>query len=140
MAFLSWRAFADYVTTSMDAAPVTYSAFFTFFLQDEPSIILNLRLMRDFFSGRGFNSRVATLFMIGSMLFLLGWPTFASAMAGYTTINKAFVQDFNDSYVPFSEFQPIAYVIHDGWRVDLDGDYPVPLFSNAGGENPLPYI
>ncbi|XXG98960.1 hypothetical protein Hte_005293 [Hypoxylon texense] len=137
MGFLSCRAFADYVTTSMDVAPVTYSTFFTIFLQDEPSIVSNFRLARDFFSGRGFNSRVATLFMIGSMLFLLSWPTIASAMAGYTTINKAFVQDFNDNFIPFSEFKPIAYIIHDGWRVSLDGDYPVPLFSskvNTGEE------
>ncbi|KAI1770824.1 hypothetical protein F4818DRAFT_222256 [Hypoxylon cercidicola] len=129
MAFLSWRAFADYVTTSMNTAPVTYSAFSIIYLQDEPSTVSMFRLIRVFLSGRGFNSRVVMLFMIGSMLFLLLWPTFASAMAGYTTINKAFVQDFNNNFVPFSEFRPIAYMIHDGWRVDLGGDYAVPLFN-----------
>ncbi|KAI1137828.1 hypothetical protein F5Y05DRAFT_63377 [Hypoxylon sp. FL0543] len=138
MAFISWRAFADYVTTSMAFVPVTYVTFFTVFLENEPSFLSTLRVTRAFISDRGIKSKISMGFMILSMLFLIGWPTMASAMTGYTTLNKAFVPDTNVNYIPFSDFQPIAYIVHDGWRVNLTGNQPVSVFgSNEGNSEPV---
>ncbi|CAJ2504377.1 Uu.00g117710.m01.CDS01 [Anthostomella pinea] len=136
MAFLSWRAFADYLTTSMETSPVTYAAFFSLFLQQGPSILSTYRLARDFLSGRGLVSKVAMTFMVLNMLFVLGWPTFAGAMSGYATTSGAFVRDLNESYIPFSEFHQLAYIIHDGWRVGLDGDQPVGVLGEQSTEDP----
>ncbi|OTA99681.1 hypothetical protein M426DRAFT_67361 [Hypoxylon sp. CI-4A] len=135
MAFLSWRAFADYVTTSMEFAPITYTLFSIIFLQDEPSIWSTFQVARTFIFNRGLKSRLSMVFMVLCMLFLIGWPTFASAMTGYTTIGKAFVPDFNSNYIPFSNFQPIVYVIHDGSRIDLTDDYPVPMDDNSWADS-----
>ncbi|KAI1505009.1 hypothetical protein F5X99DRAFT_333900 [Biscogniauxia marginata] len=132
MAMIAWRVFADYVTTSMEVSPITYATFFIIFLHDSPSILSTVRLVRDFIFSRSLKSKVAMLFMISSMIFILGWPTFASAMTGYTSISKAYVLDISDSYIPFSEFQALSYVIHDGWRVNLTGEYLVPLDGVSG--------
>ncbi|OTA56503.1 hypothetical protein K449DRAFT_306300, partial [Hypoxylon sp. EC38] len=131
MAFISWRAFADYVTTSMGLAPVTYTTYFTMFLESEPSFFSTFRVVRAFISERGLKSRVSIIFIVWSMLFLIRWPTLASAMTGYTTLNKAFVPDNNGNYIPFSDFQPIAYIIHDGWRVNLTSDQVVSYFRST---------
>ncbi|KAI2621152.1 hypothetical protein GGR54DRAFT_90698 [Hypoxylon sp. NC1633] len=139
MAYLSWRAFADYVTTSMETMPVTYAVYFIVFIQDEPSLISMFRLIRAFIHGRVLKSRISMIFMILSIAFLLAWPTLASAMSGYTTIGKAFVTNYDGSYIPFSEFQPIAYMIHDGWRVNLTGDYAV-SYSSSQAPKVDPYF
>ncbi|KAI0886904.1 uncharacterized protein GGS22DRAFT_118950 [Annulohypoxylon maeteangense] len=129
LAFTSWRVFADYVTTSMEFAPITYAIFSTMYLQDEPSILSVSRIIRIFISGRGLKSKLAMAFMILNMLFLIGWPTVASAMTGYTTAVKAFVPDYEGNYIAYADFQPIAYIIHDGLRVNLTNDYMVPFLS-----------
>ncbi|KAI1386794.1 uncharacterized protein F4822DRAFT_411246 [Hypoxylon trugodes] len=140
MAFISWRAFADYVTTSMEFAPITYTMFFVVFLQDEPSILSTFRVARIFLSGRKLKSKVAMIFMISSMLFLLGFPTFAGAITGYTTIVEAFVPDYDGRYIPFSGFQPIAYVINDGWRVNLTANEYVSFFGSETEAEPVYYM
>ncbi|KAI5925774.1 hypothetical protein F4810DRAFT_658176 [Camillea tinctor] len=132
MAMIAWRVFADYVTTSMEVTPVTYATFFVIFLNESPSILSTIRLVRDFIFSRSLKSKVAMAFMILNMIFILGWPTFAGAMTGYTSINSAYIMDSSNNYVPFSEFTPLAYIIHDGWRVNLTTDFPVTLDDSPG--------
>lgn len=76
-------------------------------------------------------SIVATAFIIFTMLYVLAWPTFASAMTSYTPSTQALVNTTDGSYVPLSDMYPIAYTIHDGWRIGLDGDYPVLYVGNT---------
>ncbi|KAI1460424.1 hypothetical protein F4805DRAFT_392504 [Annulohypoxylon moriforme] len=138
MAFMSWRVFTIYVTTSMEFAPVTYTVFFTVFLQSEPTFYSTLNIARAFVSHRGLRSKIAMSFMIWSMLFLMAWPTIAGAMTGYTTVREALILDYKGHYIPFREFQPIAYIIHDGWRVNLTGNYIVSLYgSGAAAKEPI---
>ena len=129
MALLSWRAFTDYVTTSMEFAPITYAVYFNIFLRDELSILSSLHIVRTFIRGQGLKSKLSMVFMLFSMFFLISWPTIAGAMTGYTTLGRAFVLDQNNSYISYSDFRPIAYMIHDGWRINQTGNYPV-LFTN----------
>lgn len=74
-------------------------------------------------------------FMTTSMAFVLGWPTFAGSMTGYTPTSRAFVKNLNSSLIQFPDFQPVAYIIHDGWRVGLTGDYAVPFSNYNMSEN-----
>lgn len=122
LAFFSWNVFSDYVTTSMDVSPITYQTFWVIFLHKEPTLFSVIRLTRDFVSYRRLNSIVAMVFMIATIIFALVFPTLASAMTGYTPVNKAFVQNENGNLVPFSDFQVVAYIIHDGSRVNLTND------------------
>lgn len=106
----------------MDVSPITYQTFWVIFLHKEPTLFSVIRLTRDFVSYRRLNSIVAMVFMIATIIFALVFPTLASAMTGYTPVNKAFVQNENGNLVPFSDFQVVAYIIHDGSRVNLTND------------------
>ncbi|KAI1800065.1 hypothetical protein F4811DRAFT_54842 [Daldinia bambusicola] len=133
MAFLSWRAFADYVTTSMEFAPVTFTVFSYIFLQDEPSFFSTIGMARAFIFNRGLKSKLAMVFIILSMLFIIAWPTVAGAMTGYTTTNDAFVPDTSNNYISILSFQPVLYVIHDGERVNLSNNTYVASPSDGSG-------
>ncbi|KAI0181064.1 hypothetical protein GGR52DRAFT_522730 [Hypoxylon sp. FL1284] len=125
MAIISWRTFGDYVTTSMEHAPVTYTVFFIIFLQDEPSVSSIFRVAKTFMFRRRLKSGISMIFIIFTMLFLLGWPTFSGAMTGYTAVVNSYVRDYDGNYISFSQFRPLAYIIHDGQRVNLTEDYTV---------------
>ncbi|CAI6331827.1 unnamed protein product [Periconia digitata] len=125
MAFLSWKAFTLYVTTSMESTPVTYNSFRTIFIQDAPSILSVIRLLHDFLTKKGLKSRFAMAFMMTSMVFMLAFPTLASAMTGYTTYFTAQIKDYDQDSIPFYKFKLLLYTIHDGDRVGLTKDYPV---------------
>jgi len=50
-------------------------------------------------------------------------------MTGYQQNTKAFIRVENGQLLPFSAFNPIAFIIHDGDRVNLTKDYHVPSDS-----------
>ncbi|KAI3327382.1 hypothetical protein HD806DRAFT_486918 [Xylariaceae sp. AK1471] len=137
MAFVSWRVFADYIATSAVTKPVTFITFRATFLESTPSLVSTYRMARDLIFRRGFDSKSATIFIVWSMLFILGWPTFAGAATGYTPTTKAFILNYDDNFVPFSYFRPLAYIIHDGTRMNLTKDYLVPLLSILAPGDPI---
>lgn len=119
----------------METTPVTFSTYRTVFLRDESLVVAIPRLFRDFACRRGLHSKVAMVFMIATMVFVLIFPSFASAMTGYSSNVKSYIRNTTSSspsgldgsnYMAFSSFQRVLYVIHDGWRVALEGDYMVP--------------
>ncbi|KAF4966334.1 hypothetical protein FSARC_5962 [Fusarium sarcochroum] len=94
--------------------------------QKEPSAMSTLQLASHFYK-RGLASRMASIIAIGTILFILGFPTFASSMTGYTPFQAAYINGSTGSLIGFSEVYPLAYIIHDGNRSDgLDIDYLVP--------------
>ncbi|KAG7291861.1 hypothetical protein NEMBOFW57_001883 [Staphylotrichum longicolle] len=53
-------------------------------------------------------------------------------MTGYAVKTEAYVKDSpgeTGNYIKFNEFDVVAYVIHDGWRIGKTGDYLVPYGS-----------
>jgi hypothetical protein len=125
LAFYSWKSFAVYVRSSMETAPVAYDTFFTVFLEEEPSFRSTIRVIRDFTCRRGLRSKLAMVSIITAMIYVLAWPTLASAMTGYTSASGAFVIDTAQNLISFSSFVPVAYIIHDGWRIQRTGDFIV---------------
>ncbi|KAF2026681.1 hypothetical protein EK21DRAFT_73622 [Setomelanomma holmii] len=136
VALISWHAFTNYVTTSMEVAPVTFSTYRTVFLQNESLVLAIPRLLRDFCLRRGLHSRVAMTFMIVTMVFILIFPSFSSSMTGYSGDVKSYIRDNTNAagsepsdtndYMAFSSFQRILYVVRDGQRIGLHADYVVP--------------
>jgi hypothetical protein len=121
----SWHVFAKYVTTSMQITPVTFSSFRTIFMHSELSVLSISQLLHDFSFRHGFHSRIAMVLMITTMAFILAFPTFASAMTGYSANVEPFVQDSELRYLPFRDFQPLYYIVHDGDRVGRPKDFNV---------------
>jgi hypothetical protein len=88
----------------MEVTPVTFGTFRTVFLHNEASLVSIPRLIRDFSCRRSLHSRAATIFMIMALVFILLFPTFASAMTGYSAGVEAYVQNLDGSYVSLSDF------------------------------------
>jgi hypothetical protein len=118
----------------MAAAPITFGTFRTVFLHNEASFISIPRLVRDFSKRRGLQSRAAMVFIIATLIFVLVFPTFGSALTGYSANVQSYVQDASQNYIPFSSFSYAFYVIHDGSRVGLYDDYPITLRPQYSSE------
>ncbi|KAK5660028.1 hypothetical protein OQA88_13496 [Cercophora sp. LCS_1] len=134
--YVSFRVFADYLATSMIRHPATYTTFWIVYLHREPSVLSWFRLAREAWHGGVASSRLAVVFMLSTMLFLISIPTLMSAMAGYSPVNRAFVRRSDSSLIPFSELSTLAYVIHDGQRIGLSSGHHVPLQVTAPGGDP----
>ncbi|KAK5655840.1 hypothetical protein OQA88_5379 [Cercophora sp. LCS_1] len=127
MAHISWNVFADYVATSMAKRPTSYTTFWIVYLQREPSPSALLQLVREFSHEGMLNSKLAMGFIVTTIAFLISFPTFASAMSGYTPASRAYIRRNDSSFVSFRELRETSYVIHDGSRIGLTDDYAVPL-------------
>ncbi|KAI8930856.1 hypothetical protein NX059_011873 [Plenodomus lindquistii] len=125
IAFISWHVFANYVTTSMEIAPVTFSTYRTVFLQNESMMLAVPRLLRDFTRRRRLHSKLAMVFMIITMLFIWIFPSFASSMTGYSGNVKAYIQDDASNYIPFNTFERPLFIVHDGDRIGESKDLAV---------------
>ncbi|KAH4006604.1 hypothetical protein HBI13_161020 [Parastagonospora nodorum] len=119
LTFLSWKVFTQYVTTSMQVSPVTFSTFRTIFVQGEASALGAWRLVADFSRRRGLQSRLAMVFVVVTMVFILAFPVLASAMTGYSANVEPFVRGEGAEYVPFEKLRALYFVVHDGDRIGL---------------------
>ncbi|KAI0394822.1 hypothetical protein F5Y17DRAFT_426291 [Xylariaceae sp. FL0594] len=137
MALVSWRVFSDYMATARVALPITYLSFRVLFIETTPSISSTYKLARDLHSRHGAHSKAASIFIIWSMLLMLGWPTFAGAATGYTPTTAAFIRISDDNLVPFHLFVPLAYVISDGSRVGLGDQCHIPYSAHPITGDPI---
>ncbi|KAF5637331.1 uncharacterized protein FTJAE_5746 [Fusarium tjaetaba] len=125
MAFVSWRVFVQYLQLSLVTKPASYSTVWLIKIQQDNSALATWKLVSGFFKV-GLASKKVMCFMIWTALFILGFPTFASSMTGYTPYNKAYVNSTSGKLVQFSEVSRVAYLIKDGDRVNgLSKGYPV---------------
>lgn len=110
----------------METAPITYRTFWASFMQSDVTMPSIVRLIRDFASNKGLRSKVAMAFMIITMVFVMVFPTLASAMTGYTANNEAVIK-FGKGHqqTPFGTFRQLIAIIHDGSRVNLTDEYMV---------------
>lgn len=112
----------------MFRAPVTYDTFWTVFLDTQPSLVSTYGLFWDF-TKKSAGEGAVLAFIIMTMLLIIAFPTLASAMTGYRPNSKAFVVDNTGSLVPFESFSLVAYVIHDGDRINLSPDQVIAFSS-----------
>lgn len=68
------------------------------------------------------------------MIFLLAFPTLASAMSGYDANVAAYLPDLDRNFMAFSDFSRVFYVIHDGWRIHLDSDFWITYQKDNEGD------
>ncbi|KAI0527841.1 hypothetical protein F5B22DRAFT_582550 [Xylaria bambusicola] len=127
LAYFAYSTFADYATLSMETAPITYTTFIILFIESGPTFMSVYRLIRDFMLYRRLRSTILTIWAIFSMLFILTWPTLIAAMSGYSPEVGAYVKDIDtENLVKYNEFRLLAYIIHDGERINLTTDYQLP--------------
>lgn len=124
---MSWNVFAEYVTATMQTEPITFKTFRTLFVQKDISTLFSItRLVRGF-SRRPHKlpSKTAMVFMAASMAFILAFPTFGSAMTGYSANVAAFVEDQSSNLAPLDNYKRLFYTIEDGERVGLSDSYQI---------------
>ncbi|RSL60113.1 hypothetical protein CEP53_005560 [Fusarium sp. AF-6] len=135
LALISWRAFSDYLAVSIITKPATYTTVWLLRFQTDPSFVSIMGLIHQFIWRRGLASRTAMSFMIAAALLILTFPTVASSMTGYTTVNKAYIEVPETGLIEFSTTHPAIYVIHDGSRIGLQDEYLVRLQDYSYGNS-----
>lgn len=119
-------------TSINTSGPVTYDTFWTVFLHQEATIVGLYRLFTDGSFYRALKHKVVVVFTVLSLVLVIAFSTFVSAMTGYAVKTEAYVKDSpgeTGNYIKFNEFDVVTYVIHDGWRIGNTGDYLVPYGS-----------
>ncbi|KAH7385960.1 hypothetical protein BKA66DRAFT_569276 [Pyrenochaeta sp. MPI-SDFR-AT-0127] len=135
LAFISWRVFATYVTSSMEIMPITFDTYRIIFLQNDSLISGIPCMIRDFTSRLRLRSRSAMIFIIATSLYILTFPTLGSAMTGYSANVRSYIPDRDGNYVPFEKFRMTSYIINDGSRVNKTDGFHVKHLQNG---DPLP--
>jgi hypothetical protein len=80
------------------------------------------------------------VFMVVTMIFLLLWPTLASAMSGYDANVGAYIPDENQNFVPFNNFTRLLYIVHDGERIKISNDSVVTDYDYASNWHSDPVL
>lgn len=107
----------------MNVRPITYQMFRSVFLQNDISLPSAYGITKGFLCQQPLRSNVAMAFMITTMGFIIAFPTLASAMSGYDANVGSYIPDYDQNFVPFSNFSQLLYVIHDGWRINETGKF-----------------
>ncbi len=105
LSLITWKVFAEYAAMSMTIRPITFATYRVLFADNGPSISSTASLLHDFIKFKGLASKLASTFLIYSILFALALPTLVGSATGYTPLNQAFVQAYNDNLVPVSSFK-----------------------------------
>lgn len=119
----------------MEVTPVTFRTYRMIFLQNQSLLVGIPRMVRDFTRRHGLHSKLAMVFMIMTMTFVLAFPTFGSAMTGYSGNVQAFVADKGGQLILFKDFRFALYTIHNGWAVGKESEYIVTSPSSNGEYN-----
>lgn len=139
-----YRVFTKCLTRMMERSPVSLETFESVTLQNSSGRAL-VNLIRDYSTNGGARAKLSVSWMILSLSYVLGFPTLMSAMTGYSgtpwhsqgpdgkatncgsvlATSQPYIQTPDGSQVQWSSFRLANYIIHDGWRVGLTGDYIV---------------
>ncbi|KAF2819701.1 hypothetical protein CC86DRAFT_429849 [Ophiobolus disseminans] len=115
----------------MQAAPVTYHTFRTFFISNEATLLSIPRLVRDFSYRNDLHSRLATIFMVATMCFILAFPIFGSAMTGYSANVEPLIAGSDGRYLPFKDVNSTFYAMLDSERLGWAEKYTVGASSKS---------
>jgi hypothetical protein len=133
LALVSYKVHTMALLRLMERNPVSYGTFEAITLQDS-SLSAIFQTSRDLFLNQGPRAKATVLWMTISAAFAIAFPTMASAMTGYSSTVEAVVT-VNGTFIPFSDFQMVRYVIHDGDRVPgLSKDYLVTSSRDSTGK------
>ena len=69
------------------------------------------------------------VFIVMTMLFILIFPTL-----GYSGNVNAYIQDADENYISFKDFEIVVYTIHDGSRINQTDDFHATIYKNKAGE------
>lgn len=126
---LVWICFVVYgkaLVRSMESTSVSFGTYEAITLQCG-SIAGSLKLARDLLKHPTTQAKFMVFWVILSAVFVLVFPTMASAMSGYAANINSYVAVDDGNMVRYSSFSLIRYIIHDGERLGdkFEKDYKV---------------
>ncbi|KEF53992.1 uncharacterized protein A1O9_09787 [Exophiala aquamarina CBS 119918] len=126
---LVWVCFVVYgkaLVRSMESTSVSFGTFEAITLQSG-SVTGSLKLARDLLKHPSIQARFMVFWVITSAIFVLSFPTMASAMSGYAANIKSYVDVGEGDMVGYASFSLVRYIIHDGDRLggNFGKDYKV---------------
>jgi hypothetical protein len=149
-----YRVFTKCLTRMMERSPVSFETFESVTLQNS-SVLALVNLIKGYSTNSGARAKLSVSWMILALSYVLGFPTLMSAMTGYSgtywhsqrpygfpspqatncrpvlATSQPYIQTPDGNQVQWSSFRLVNYIIHDGWRVGLTGDYIVKAISRT---------
>jgi hypothetical protein len=122
----------------MESSAISYGTFEAITLRPDSWVAL-WNLNRDFLYNKGVRARCTAIWLITSMLFIVAFPSFISAMSGYSANVEAFVRVENNM-IQYSDFRIVRYIVHDAWRIGLTGDQIVAVVPGDGTTDSSPPV
>lgn len=128
LGYITYRVFNESLLYYMENHPTSYKLYTA--VAFEPISLMALGalgkecLALDQSSWKRFFRWLTMLCMLLSTLYVLSFPTLMSAMTGYTTTDRAYIEDNDGNLIDFHKFSRIDYKIEDSSRI---GSYDKPL-------------
>lgn len=118
-ALLAWTTYtvsSQYLSIAMREAAVSYTTYEALAFVP-PTFIRTLRLAGDLLVRRGMVARLITLWIVLSSLFVLSFSSWATAMAGYSSITYAAMKTYDGELVAWENYQVVQFAIADASRI-----------------------
>lgn len=131
-AILGWITYmvsSQYLSMAMREAPVSYSTYEALAFVP-PTFMRTLGLARDLLTRRGMLTRVITVWIVSSSLFVISFSSWATAMTGYSSNTFAAMETYGGELVDWENYQVVQFAISDAWRI---GE-PNPVLLMTGSE------
>jgi hypothetical protein len=121
LAWVNYRVFNEWVLYHMELHLTSYKMYTSMAFETTTLTALGV-LAKEFLAFGKLNWRrffrwLAMLSMLLSALYVLAFPTLMAAMTGYITTFEAYVRDTDGVQVPSGDFDAVAYIIRDAWRL-----------------------
>ena len=118
--WIAYQVFTKALARNMeeDVSGVSYGTFEALVFAS-PTFESSWILLRNFLTNRGWRARLAIAWVIIGSIYVLAFPTLVSAMSGYSTNVKAYMQNSEGNLIPWSEYREVQFLIHDAYRIGL---------------------
>lgn len=118
LAYISYRVYTKSLAKIMETCAVPRDTFKAISLQHN-TLSGSVTLISTMFRNQNRRARYSIILMVLCGFFVLAFPTWLSAMTGYTAELAAFVSTEGGNLSPFnaSTFLPLIYTIHDADRL-----------------------
>lgn len=139
LAVISYIVFSKSLMRFMEDSSVSYGTFEALTFQTASTLTI-FKLIRDFYSNATARAKIAVFWMILASIWVAAFPTFTSAMSGYSANIGEYITDRDQSLIPWNDFRLIYFIIHDGWRIPgLQGEHQV-LAPGGISDSPSAYV
>lgn len=117
LTYVAYRVFTISLGRAMEGSQVSYHTFAAFAFETGTTTGVFM-LAKDFASNRSLRSKMIVSWVLAATLYIVAFPTLASAMTGYTNVMEAYLEDKSQNFVRWELFSVVDWIIVDADRID----------------------